>query len=57
MPEHPEHEEEWVPYQGYQEPKQHVFWQVFDVVFILALCYACLLVPILLSEAVLVGGE
>ena len=53
----PEHDDEWIPYQGYQEPKQHVFWQVFDVVFILALCYVCLLVPILLAGEILVGGE
>ena len=25
---------DWVPYQGYQEPKQSMFWQVFDVLFI-----------------------
>ena len=50
----PEHDDEWVPYQGYVEPKQHPFWQVFDVVFILALCYACLLVPILLAGKMLV---
>ena len=52
----PEHEEQWVAYQGYVEPKQHVFWQVFDVVFILGLCFVCLLVPILLAGKVLVGS-
>jgi len=50
-----EHDDDWVPYKGYKEPKQHVFWQVFDVLFILLLCYACLLVPILLAGKILVG--
>lgn len=49
--------EEWIPYQGYVEPKQKVVWQVFDVLFILILCYICLLIPILLTGKVLVGGS
>lgn len=49
--------EEWNPYQDYKEPKQGVVMQVIDVLFILALCYVCLLIPILLAGKVLVGGD
>jgi hypothetical protein len=47
---------QWVAYEEYQEPKQSAFWQVFDVLFILVLCYVFLLVPILLTGKVLVGS-
>lgn len=47
--------EEWIPYEDYKEPKQSIFMQVFDVLFILVLCYVFLLVPILLTGKVLVG--
>jgi hypothetical protein len=47
--------EEWIPYKDYQEPKQSVFMQVFDVLFILVLCYIFLLLPILLTGKKLVG--
>jgi hypothetical protein len=47
--------DEWVPYADYEAPKQHVFWQVFDVLFVLVLCYICLFIPIVLTGKVLVG--
>ena len=47
--------EDWIAYQDYTEPKQSAFMQVFDVLFILVLCYVFLLVPILLTGKVLVG--
>jgi hypothetical protein len=47
--------DEWIPYQGYEEPKESVFMQVFDVLFILVLCYICMLIPILLEGKMLVG--
>jgi hypothetical protein len=47
--------EEWIPYQDYKEPKQSIFMQVFDVLFILVLCYLFLLLPILLTGKKLVG--
>ena len=50
-----EAQEEWVPYQGYDAPKQSKVWQVIDVLFVLILCYVCLLIPILLTGKVLVG--
>lgn len=48
--------DDWVAYRDYQEPKQSRFMQVFDVVFILVLCYVFLLLPILLTGKVLVGS-
>jgi hypothetical protein len=48
--------DDWVAYQDYREPKQSRFMQVFDVLFILVLCYLFLLVPILLTGKVLVGS-
>ena len=47
--------EEWVPYKDYKAPKQSTLWQVIDVLFVLILCYVCLLIPILLTGKVLVG--
>jgi hypothetical protein len=48
-------EEEWVPYKGYVPPKQSRAWQVIDVLFVLILCYVCLLIPILLTGKMIVG--
>jgi len=51
-----DHHKPFVAYQDYQEPKQSKFMQVFDVLFILVLCYLFLLVPILLTGKMLVGS-
>ena len=48
-------QEEWVPYKDYKAPTQSTLWQVIDVLFVLILCYVCLLIPILLTGKVLVG--
>jgi hypothetical protein len=48
-------QEEWQPYEGYEPPKQSIFMQVFDVLFILVLCFISLLIPILLAGEILVG--
>ena len=50
-----EPQEEWVPYKDYKAPTQSTLWQVIDVLFVLILCYVCLLIPILLTGKVLVG--
>jgi len=50
-----ENREEWVSYKGYQAPTQSTLWQVIDVLFILVLCYVCLLIPILLTGKMIVG--
>jgi hypothetical protein len=42
--------------QGGAGAKKWDFWKVFDVLFILILCYLCLLMPIVLRGKVLVGG-
>lgn len=55
MPDELDNQEEWVPYQGYEAPTQSKVWQVIDVLFVLILCYVCLLIPILLTGKVLVG--
>ena len=52
-----EHEKEWVPYADYKAPTQSTLWQVIDVLFVLVLCYVCLLIPILLTGKILVGGQ
>jgi hypothetical protein len=48
-------QEEWVPYKDYEAPTQSTLWQIIDVLFVLILCYVCLLIPILLTGKVLVG--
>lgn len=48
-------EEAWVPYKGYVPPKQSTLWQVIDVLFVIILCYVCLLIPILLTGKMIVG--
>jgi hypothetical protein len=48
-------EKEWVPYQGYTAPTQSRLWQVIDVLFVIILCYVCLLIPILLTGKMIVG--
>jgi len=50
-----ENREEWVSYKGYKAPTQSTLWQVIDVLFILILCYICLLIPILLTGKLIVG--
>ncbi len=49
-------QEEWVPYKDYKAPTQSTLWQIIDVLFVLILCYVCLLIPILLTGKVLVGN-
>jgi hypothetical protein len=45
------------PYDAsYNRPSQSALMQACDVLFILLLCYLCLLLPILLTGKVLVGG-
>ncbi len=51
----PKEYKKWIPYEDYKKPEQSLFMQVFDVLFILVLCYVMLLVPMLLSGKVLVG--
>ena len=46
---------DWIAYRDYELPKQSRFMQVFDVLFILLLCYLCLLLPLLLTGKILVG--
>ena len=48
-------EEEWVPYKGYVPPTQSKVWQIIDVLFVIILCYVCLLIPILLTGKMIVG--
>ena len=48
--------DDWVPYQGYKAPTQSTLWQVIDVLFVLVLCYVCLLIPILLTGKMIVGN-
>ena len=48
-------EEAWVPYKGYVPPTQSTVWQVIDVLFVIILCYVCLLIPILLTGKMIVG--
>ncbi len=50
-----ENREDWVPYQDYKAPTQSTLWQVIDVLFVLILCYICLLIPILLTGKMIVG--
>ena len=50
-----ENREEWVSYKGYKAPTQSTLWHVIDVLFILVLCYICLLIPILLTGKLIVG--
>jgi hypothetical protein len=47
--------EEWVPYKDYKAPTQSTIWQVIDVLFVIILCYICLLIPILLTGKMIVG--
>jgi hypothetical protein len=47
--------EEWVPYKGYTPPTQSTAWQIIDVLFVIILCYVCLLIPILLTGKMIVG--
>lgn len=48
-------EKEWVPYEGYTPPTQSTAWQIIDVLFVIILCYVCLLIPILLTGKMIVG--
>ena len=50
-----EERDDWVPYKDYTPPKQSTLWQVIDVLFVLVLCYVCLLIPILLTGKMIVG--
>jgi hypothetical protein len=50
-----ENQEDWVPYKDYKAPSQSTLWQVIDVLFVLILCYMCLLIPILLTGKMIVG--
>jgi hypothetical protein len=50
-----ENREDWVPYKDYKAPSQSTLWQVIDVLFVLILCYVCLLIPILLTGKMIVG--
>jgi hypothetical protein len=50
-----EPKEEWVPYKDYKAPTQSTLWQIIDVLFVLILCYICLLIPILLTGKLIVG--
>jgi hypothetical protein len=55
-PQAPQAEDEaWVPYKGYVPPTQSRLWQVIDVLFVIILCYVCLLIPILLTGKMIVG--
>jgi hypothetical protein len=48
--------EEWVAYKGYKPPTQSTAWQIIDVLFVIILCYVCLLIPILLTGKMIVGS-
>lgn len=48
-------EEEWVAYKDYKAPTQSRLWQIIDVLFVIILCYVCLLIPILLTGKMIVG--
>jgi len=47
--------EEWIPYKDYKAPTQSTLWQVIDVLFVIILCFVCLLIPILLTGKMIVG--